>query len=200
MPKNLDNDSQKLILVLDSNLKILMLKKDVVTHSQEYILAKNDIIEGIIFNLTKIENLISNFISKYKLFNLPAIILLKDNLIIQSINRDLDLDPKIYHLKSYELQFYPTSVFYNLGIKHYQIFQYFLLCSKLSIRLESITTSLLHLNRLFKACSYKTIDSRIKSIESLKLFLKDAIKESKLQNSICNTAGYFDTISSHINY
>lgn len=189
----------KLILIFDSSLRILLIK-DVIIHSEDFVLDDNDIIDGIIFNITKIENLISNFMNKYNLFNLPTTILLKDSLIVQAINQDLNLDQKIYNLKSYELEFYPTSIFYNLGIKHYQIFQYSLLCSKLSIKLESITTSLLHLYALFKTCSYKRIDNTIRSIESLKLFLKFSIEESKVQYSICNTTKYFDTISKHINY
>jgi hypothetical protein len=192
-------NSPKLILIFDSNLKILLFN-DFVTHSEDFALDEKDIIDGIIFNITKIENLISNFISKHNLLHLATTIVLKDNLIVQTINQDLNLDPKIYHIKSYELQFYPASIFYNLGIKHYQIFQYSLLCNKLSLKLEAITTSLLHLYKLFKACSHKRIEANIRSIESLKLFLNHSIEESKLKNSICNTTKYFDTISKHINY
>lgn len=195
----MDNNSPKLILIFGSSLKILLIKDDEIKF-ENHNLDSNEIIDGIIFNITKIQNLISHFISKHNIFNLPANIILKDSMVIQAINQDLDLDQKIYQLKSYELQFYPNSIFYNLGIKHYQIFQYSLLCAKLSIELESITTSLLHLYKLFKACSLKRIDNNIRSIETLKLFLKFSIEESKLQHSICNTIKYFDTISKHINY
>lgn len=192
-------NDDKLILIFDSNLSILLLK-DAIKYSEDFILDDNDIIDGIIFNITKIESLISKFIQKHNVSNLPALIILKDNLITQSMNQNLNLDPKIYHLKSYELQICPNLISYNLAIKHYQMFQYSLLCAKLSIRLEAITTSLLHLHKLFKECLSKKIDSSIKSIESLRLFFKHAIEESKLQHSICNTAKYFDTISKHINY
>jgi len=184
----------KLILIIDFNLKIVLLKDFTILQAEEYILENNDIIDGIIFNFTKIEKLINHFIIKHNLQQTPTIILLKDNLIIHTLNQNLELDTKKYLLTTFELQFYPNLVIYNLGIKHYQIFQYSLLCSNLNIQLISISTSILDLNRLFKIYTHRTIDSRITTIGSLKNFLKSTIYDSK--SSICNLTTNIDTFLS----
>lgn len=181
----------KLFIILGSSLKMIINDDDIL-HSKIYALDANDIIDGIIFNITKIENLITQFIDRYNLSNIAATIVLEDNLVVQSINQQLDLDPKIYHLKSYELQFYPIPIFYNLAVKHYQLFQYFLLCAQLSITIQSVITPVLHMHKLYKERSHKKIE-KILTINSLKTFFKKSIEEANRQ-SICHSTKYFDTI------
>jgi len=182
-----------LLLIFDLNLLVLVAKSYTKEYSQEHHLEKSDIIDGIIFNSTKIMKLIDNFIRLNNLDNLSATIIVHDTFIIQTLHQDLELDPKTYCLKSYELQFYPHPILYHFGIKHYQILQYALLCAKLSIELKSIIPSMLHLYSLFKAISYKPIHTSINTVESLKTFLSSAINESRSPQSICNLKNYFDT-------
>ena len=189
-------EDTKLILIFGSSLTLLALKNNVAIHSEEHNLENNEIIDGIIFNITKIEQLIANFLTNRLLANLATTILLKDSMITQHLNQNLELDPQLYHLRSYELQFYPHQIFYHLAIKHYQLLQYHLLCTKSLLRLDSITTPLLHLHRLFKMSSHQPIAKNITSVDALKVALKKTIHESELRGSICNSIRNFDTLLS----
>jgi len=184
----------KLILIFGSTLTVLVLKNNAILHSEEHHFTTNEVIDGIMFNPTKIEQLIANFLSKRELNCLSTTIVLQDGIVTQDLNSDLKLDPKIFLLKSYELQFYPHQIVYNLGIKHYQLFQYHLLCTRLSLKLESVTTPLLHLHRLFKISSHRTIPRSITTINALKMVLKKSIEKSELQDSICNPIRNFDSL------
>ena len=163
-----------------------------------YDISQVSVINGIIFNITYLEDLIKKFSLDYKIKSNNIIISINNSTIQQQIFQNFtqsnykklelsNLDS--YFIKTQELQFYPSSIFYQAAIINHHIFQYNLLAINLGFNLSCLTTDFISWYYFYKVnCSKVTIEANANlSIDYLRAFFRNVAldKVKFLKEELC---------------
>ena len=163
-----------------------------------YDISQVAVINGIIFNITYLEDLIKKFTLDYKIKSNNIIISINNSTIhkqifqnfTQSNYKKLELSSlDNYFIKTQELQFYPSSIFYQAAIINNHIFQYNLLAINLGFNLSCLTTDFISWYYFYKVnCSNVTIEANANlSIDYLRAFFRNVAldKVKILKEELC---------------
>ncbi len=138
---------------------------------------QHEILDLVIFNPTKIENIIEDFLIQNKIDNPKIYILLDANLLEECLfdgshQQDDDINYEQICLNK------KKEIYYRVGIKQALLFQYQLLFTKLNLNLLKISTDLISLINI------QNLDSNI-----LEYSIKD-LTVNEFKNNIVNSINF----------